>query len=203
MVEKENIENNNSEKNNCNCDCNCCKDNNCDCNNDCNCNCDCCNDNQYNCECNCNEVNKEISDLREQVKFERDKYVRTIAEFENFRKRVKKEQIEFIEMAEIRLVSELLSILNDFDLALEVDKDNQGIKLINDKFKNILEKVGVKRIETKIGDDFDENFHEAISKEKVDNKEKDNKITKIVEYGYMMRSKIIRYAKVIVGSYEN
>lgn len=202
MVEKENIDNNNNnnKKNNCNCDCNCCKDNNCDCNSNCNCECDCCNDD--NCNCDCNEINKEISDLKEQIKFERDKYVRTIAEFENFRKRVKKEQIEFIEMAEIRLVNELLSVLNDFDLALEVDKDNQGIKLINDKFKNILEKVGVKRIETKVGDVFDENFHEAISKEKVDNEEKDNKITKIVEYGYMMRSKIIRYAKVIVGCYE-
>jgi len=186
MAEKDNLK----EDNNCECKC-CCKDDNCECKN---------ND---NCDCKCNDVNKEISDLREQVKFERDKYVRTIAEFENFRKRVKKEQVEFIEMAEIRLVSELLSVLNDFDLALEVDKDNQGIKLINDKFKNILEKVGVKRIETKIGDTFDENFHEAISKEKVDSEEKDNKITKIIEYGYMMRSKIIRYAKVIVGSFEN
>ena len=188
MEEKDNIDKNKNEnknkneKSHCECDCDCCKDN--------------------DCNCDCNDINKEISDLREQVKFERDKYIRTIAEFENYRKRVKKEQIEFIEMAEIRLVSELLSVLNDFDLALEVDKNNQGIKLINDKFKNILEKVGVKRIETKIGDNFDENFHEAISKEKVDNEEKDNKITKIVEYGYMMRSKIIRYAKVIVGFYE-
>lgn len=196
MVEEEKKE----ENNNCNCECDCCKDNNCNCNNNCNCECDCCNDDDFHYKDN--EVNKEIYDLKEQIKFERDKYVRTIAEFENYRKRVKKEQIEFIEMAEIRLVTELLSILNDFDLALEVDKNNQGIRLINDKFKNILEKVGVKRIETKIGDTFDENFHEAISKEKVDSEEKDNKITKIVEYGYMMRSKIIRYAKVIVGIYE-
>ena len=196
MVEEEKKE----ENNNCNCECDCCKDNNCHCDNTCNCECDCCKDN--NCHCEDNEANKEVYDLKEQIKFERDKYVRTIAEFENYRKRVKKEQIEFIEMAEIRLVTELLSILNDFDLALEVDKNNQGIRLINDKFKNILEKVGVKRIETKIGDKFDENFHEAISKEKVDSEEKDNKITKIVEYGYMMRSKIIRYAKVIVGIYE-
>ena len=195
MVEEEKKE----ENNNCNCECDCCKDNNCHCDDNCNCECDCCNDDFHYKD---NEVNKEIYDLKEQIKFERDKYVRTIAEFENYRKRVKKEQIEFIEMAEIRLVTELLSVLNDFDLALEVDKDNQGIKLINDKFKNILEKVGVKRIETKIGDKFDENFHEAISKEKVDSEEKDNKITKIVEYGYMMRSKIIRYAKVIVGIYE-
>jgi len=196
MVEEEKKE----ENNNCNCECDCCKDNNCHCDNTCNCECDCCKDD--NCNCKDNEANKEVYDLKEQIKFERDKYVRTIAEFENYRKRVKKEQIEFIEMAEIRLVTELLSVLNDFDLALEVDKDNQGIKLINDKFKNILEKVGVKRIETKIGDTFDENLHEAISKEKVDSEEKDNKITKIVEYGYMMRSKIIRYAKVIVGIYE-
>lgn len=196
MVEEEKKE----ENNNCNCECDCCKDNNCHCNDNCNCECDCCNDDDFHYKDN--EANKEIYDLKEQIKFERDKYVRTIAEFENYRKRVKKEQIEFIEMAEIRLVTELLSILNDFDLALEVDKNNQGIRLINDKFKNILEKVGVKRIETKIGDDFDENFHEAISKEKVDSEEKDNKITKIVEYGYMMRSKIIRYAKVIVGIYE-
>lgn len=195
MVEEEKKE----ENNNCNCECDCCKDNNCHCDDNCNCECECCNDDFHYKD---NEVNKEIYDLKEQIKFERDKYVRTIAEFENYRKRVKKEQIEFIEMAEIRLVTELLSILNDFDLALEVDKNNQGIRLINDKFKNILEKVGVKRIETKIGDNFDENFHEAISKEKVDSEEKDNKITKIVEYGYMMRSKIIRYAKVIVGIYE-
>ena len=104
--------NNNNKKNNCNCDCNCCKDNNCDCNSNCNCECDCCNDD--NCNCDCNEINKEISDLKEQIKFERDKYVRTIAEFENFRKRVKKEQIEFIEMAEIRLLNELLSVLKTF-----------------------------------------------------------------------------------------
>ena len=175
---------------------------------------ECCEEEEEECDCECHDdcdckdnndkniVNKEVLDLREQIKVERDKYIRTIAEFENFRKRIKKEQLDFIEMAEVRLVLELLPVLNDFDLALEVDKDNQGIKLINDKFKKILEKVGVKRIDTKIGDDFDENIHEAISKEKVENKDLDNKITKIIEYGYMMKSKIIKYSKVIVGHFE-
>ena len=182
-----------------NCCCNSCCEKECE---DTDCDCECHKD--CNCNDNCDEksVNKEILDLREQIKVERDKYIRTIAEFENFRKRIKKEQIDFIEMAEVRLVLELLPVLNDFDLALEVDKDNQGIKLINDKFKKILEKVGVKRIDTKIGDEFDENIHEAISKENVDKKELDNKITKIIEYGYMMKSRIIRYSKVIVGHFE-
>ena len=147
----------------------------------------------------------ELEQLQEELKQEKDKYLRLYAEFENFRKRTAKEKLELFETAGEKLVKELLPVLDDFERALaEIKKEGneahyKGVELIYEKFKNSLKKSGLKDIEVNKGDQFDPESHEAIA-QVPGQEDMKGKVIDVVEKGYSMGNKTIRYPKVVTGS---
>ena len=150
-----------------------------------------------------NEQEDEISKLKKEIAEANDKYVRLYAEFDNYRRRTRQEHINLLLTASEKVITNLLPIVDDFSRAFDnTENENsfkEGIKIINDKFLQILKSNGVTKIETKCGDAFDENFHEAILKQKTEEENMSGKIIGIIENGYKMHDKILRYVKVIVG----
>lgn len=146
-----------------------------------------------------NSCTDEVTPLRKELLETKDKYIRLFAEFDNYKKRVAKERSEIIELAEKDLILALLPVIDDFDRALKVDSTNEVLVLINSKINKTLEKKGLQKIKTDIGDDFDDKIHDAIARQNVVDEKLDGKIINIAECGYMFRSKIIRFAKVVIG----
>ncbi|MAQ69968.1 MAG: nucleotide exchange factor GrpE [Flavobacteriales bacterium] len=136
---------------------------------------------------------QEISDLK-------DKYLRLIAEFENYKKRTSKEKEDFAKYAKENLINSLLPIIDDFERAKKTkEKDIEGYILIGQKMTDILEKQNLKKIQLTKNELFDLEKHEAISSIQVKEKKKKGRIIEEVEPGYMLLDKIIRYPKVIIG----
>lgn len=139
---------------------------------------------------------------------EKDKYMRLFAEFENYKKRTSKERIELFQTAGKEILKDLLPVLDDFDRALlelkknKSDKEKEllkGVKLIQEKFKKILETKGLEEIQVEKGDDFNADFHEAITQIPAPNENLKGKIIDVVEKGYKIADTIIRYPKVVIG----
>lgn len=134
-----------------------------------------------------------------------DKHLRLFSEFDNFRKRSYKERIEFTKTASADVILQLLPVLDDFERAIKSVEDEtkdsmiEGMNLIYNKLKSTLNSKGLEAMET-IGEDFDTDFHEAITKITAPTKELKGKIIDEVERGYLLGGKVIRYAKVVVGS---
>ncbi len=148
---------------------------------------------------------EDISGLEAQIAEQKDKYLRLFSEFDNFRKRTAKERIELFKTAHADLMLELLPVLDDFDRAMKSIKDakdiesvKQGIDLIYNKFYTLLEKKGLKSMDA-VGKDFDTDFHEAITEIPAPTEELKSKVVDVVEKGYTLNEKVIRYAKVVVG----
>lgn len=143
--------------------------------------------------------------LKEEVVQEKDKYMRLFAEFENYKRRTSKERIELFKTANEDLMSVLLPILDDFDRGLaELKKGDddellKGMELINNKFTNVLTQKGLTQIEVVQGDDFNADIHEAITQIPAPSPELKGKIIDVVEQGYKLGDKIIRYPKVVIG----
>jgi len=136
---------------------------------------------------------QEISDLK-------DKYLRLIAEFENYKKRTLKEKEDFAKYAKENLINSLLPIIDDFERAKKTkEKDIEGYILIGQKMTDILEKQNLKKIQLTKNELFDLEKHEAISSIQVKEKKKKGRIIEEIEPGYMLLDKIIRYPKVIIG----
>lgn len=136
---------------------------------------------------------QEISDLK-------DKYLRLIAEFENYKKRTLKEREDFAKYAKENLIKSILPIIDDFERAKKTkEKDIEGYILIAQKMIDILAKQNVKKIELTKNELFNLEKHEAISSIEVKEKNKKGRIIEEVEPGYMLLDKIIRYPKVIIG----
>ncbi len=135
----------------------------------------------------------------------KDKYLRLYSEFENYRRRTSKEKVEMINSANKELISLILPVIDDFERAIKLtskenlDTSMEGFELIFQKLNSLLEKEGVKKMEIKTGDDFDPDFHEAITKIASKKNLKD-KIVDVIENGYMLDDKVIRFAKVVTGS---
>lgn len=136
-----------------------------------------------------------------------DKYIRLLADFENFRRRKSTEILETISTANKKLILKILPIVDDFERYFETEDSNkenlsktssEGINHIYKKLINILQKEGLSEIKIKKGDNFDSENSEAITKIKT-KENLSNKIVEIVEKGYMLNNKIIRFAKVIIG----
>lgn len=134
-----------------------------------------------------------------------DKYVRMAAEFDNFRRRTAKERIELISTAGEDVIKGLLPILDDCERALQVLKKSadsaaaiEGTELIYNKMMTFLKGRGLAVIEAK-DKELDTEFHEAVAQFPVEDKDKKNKIIDIVQQGYTLNGKVIRYAKVVVG----
>ncbi|ACK41357.1 MULTISPECIES: nucleotide exchange factor GrpE [Dictyoglomus] len=132
------------------------------------------------------------------------KYVRLQAEFENFRQRLRREKEEWQEIANARLLKEIVEIMDNFQLALESIKHTrkkdaiiEGVQMIYKQFENLLEKEGVVKMET-IGKNFDPNLHEAVGIEEVSDGE-DNVILKEISPGYLFKNRLLRPARVIVS----
>ena len=135
----------------------------------------------------------------------KDKYLRLYSEFENYRRRTSKEKVEMINSANKELISLILPVIDDFERAIKLtskenlDTSMEGFELIFQKLNSLLEKQGVKKMEIKTGDDFDPDFHEAITKIASKKNLKD-KIVDVIENGYILDDKVIRFAKVVTGS---
>ena len=149
---------------------------------------------------------KLLEEIKESLENEKDKYLRLFAEFENFKKRTSKERIELFKTAGQDVITSLLPVLDDFDRAITQlnekksgKKDLEGFILIKNKFLEIMKSNGLIDIETQIGDNFDAEVHEAISQIPTNEKNQKGKIIDVIEKGFQLGEKIIRYPKVVVG----
>lgn len=143
--------------------------------------------------------------LTNQLAEANDKYARLFAEFDNYKKRTSKERVELIQNASQGVIKNLLPILDDFDRALtamataqDVQSVKEGIELVNNKFRKLLENEGLKEMEV-VGQPFDADFQEAITAIPAPTDDMKNKVIDVVEKGYFLNEKVIRFAKVVIG----
>ncbi len=143
--------------------------------------------------------------LQDELAEAKDKYVRLYAEFENHRRRTTKEKQELIFGANEQVLKSLLPVIDDFDRAEKSFKDlsareAEGFSLIQSKFRRIIELYGVKEMEITSDTSFNADYHEAITQVPIEDASKKGKIVEVVEKGYLLNDKVIRFAKVVVGS---
>lgn len=134
----------------------------------------------------------------------REKYLRLYAEFENHRRRTAKEKLEMIQGANEQLLKSLLPVMDDFERAEKSfkeknDKEAEGFFLIHNKFKKTLEQYGVKAMDTAAGSAFNPDLQEAITQIPVTDEKLKGCIVDVVEKGYLLGDRVIRFAKVVVG----
>jgi molecular chaperone GrpE len=136
---------------------------------------------------------------------ERDKYVRLFAEFENYKRRTTKERIESFKTANQEVLQAILPVVDDFDRALaEIKKTDDnilivGVELIYEKLKSTLISKGLEEVEIKVGDIFNADFAEAITQIPSPSPNFKGKIVDVIEKGYKLGDKIIRFPKVVIG----
>ncbi len=137
---------------------------------------------------------------------EKDKFLRLFAEFENYKRRTSKERIELFKTANQEVLLAMLPILDDFDRALiEISKSGdeslvKGVELIHEKLKSTLVAKGLEEVEIKAGDAFDADFAEAITQIPAPSDKMKGKIVDVLEKGYKLGDKIIRFPKVVIGN---
>jgi molecular chaperone GrpE len=146
-----------------------------------------------------------IEKLEAELSAAKDKYIRLYSEFENFRRRTAKEKLDMIQGANEQLLKVFLPVADDFERAEKSfkeksDKDSEGFFLIQNKFKKILEQSGVKLMDVKKGSEFNPDLHEAITQIPALEENLKGKVVDVVEKGYLLNEKVIRYAKVVVGN---
>lgn len=143
--------------------------------------------------------------LKEELAQEKDKFLRLFAEFENYKKRTTKERIELFKTANQDVLQSILPILDDFDRAWnEISKSEEkvlveGVGLIHNKLKDILSSKGLELVDLKVGDAFDPDFAEAVTQIPAPSEELKGKVVDVIEKGYKLGDKIIRYPKVVTG----
>ena len=154
-----------------------------------------------------NAENQESNDSSHEKDYEdmRNKYLRLVAEFDNYRKRTNREKLELINTAGGKVISELLPVLDDFDRAKATADDenteevfSEGVSLVYEKLYKTLFHLGLKAMQSK-GAAFDPELHEAITEIATPNEEMKGKIVDVIEEGYLLNDRIIRHAKVVVG----
>ena len=154
---------------------------------------------------------KEIKELSLEEKFAElnDRHLRLHAEFENFKRRTTKERIALYKTAGEDILTTLLPILDDFERAIKAKtdsgeelKEEEGVLLIYNKMKSSLEQKGLKAMDDAIGQELNTDFHEAITKIPAPSEDMRGKIIDIIEKGYFLNEKVIRYAKVVVANNE-
>ena len=147
----------------------------------------------------------ELTQLTESLQKEKDKFIRLFAEFENYKKRTSRERLDLFKTANQEVILAMLPIIDDFDRALpELNKteDNglfKGIELISNKLRETLKAKGLEEINVKQGDVFDADHHEAVTQIPAPSKKLKGKIIDILEKGYTLGDKVIRYPKVVIG----
>lgn len=151
--------------------------------------------------------NSEVEEKDAEVKLAelQDKYLRLSAEFDNYRRRTLKERMELTRSAGESILLGILPVMDDFDRAMnlmestpECQSMKEGIDLIYGKMKEFLKQNGIKEIEA-LDKDFDTDLHEAVTKIPATEKKKKGKVVDVIQKGYYLNDKIIRYSKVVVG----
>ncbi|MEO1030609.1 MAG: nucleotide exchange factor GrpE [Bacteroidota bacterium] len=144
--------------------------------------------------------------LQEQLAAEKDKFMRLFAEFENYKRRTNKERLELFKTASEGVMLAMLPVLDDFERALthiEEDKEaeelRKGVLLIYNKLLNTLEQKGLSKIEVNQGDTFNADDHEAVTQIPAPSDDLKGKIIDVVERGYKLGDKVIRFPKVVIG----
>ena len=143
--------------------------------------------------------------LKEEIGKEKDKFLRLFAEFENYKKRTSKERMELFKTAGQEVILSLLPVMDDFDRAItEISKTQEkdlltGIELIRNKLKSTLNNKGLEEVTVEIGDVFSADQHEAITQIAAPSEDLKGKIVDVIEKGYKLGDKVIRYPKVITG----
>ena len=146
-----------------------------------------------------------IDNLKDELSQEKDKFLRLFAEFENYKRRTSKERIDLFSTASQDVIQSLLPVIDDFDRALiEMSKHEEtelskGVKLIKNKLQSTLEQKGLSLIEVNNGDIFDSDIHEAVTQISAPNDELKGKIIEVIEKGYKLGDKVIRFPKVVIG----
>lgn len=148
-------------------------------------------------------VEGQLEAAKKEVEQYKDKYLRAVAEFDNYRKRTLKEKAELLLNGSEKAVCAFLPILDDFERAIadkteDVNAIKEGVQIIFNKFNKTLESLGVRKIETE-GKDFDVDFHEAVAMVPGMGDDKKGKVIDCVQTGYQLNDKVIRHAKVAVG----
>ena len=151
------------------------------------------------------ELEKKIKALEEKTAKDRDDYIRLMAEFDNYRRRTSQEKIELVSVASMDTIKGLLPILDDCERAMAALKDSsdsdaakEGTELIYHKLLSYLQSKGLAVIEAK-GKPFDTDLHEAVAQFPVPEEEMKGKVFDVVQTGYTLNGKVIRFAKVVVG----
>jgi len=150
------------------------------------------------------EVNP-VELIQAQYEEMKDKYLRLSAEFDNYRKRSLKEKMELIKYASEDVLQSILPVVDDFERAInsmeissDMDAIKQGLHIISNKFSDFLKTKGVSEIDA-IGKELNTDIHEAITKVPVPEEEKKGKIVDVIQKGYMLNDKVIRFSKVVIG----
>ena len=140
--------------------------------------------------------------IEEQLAVEKDKNLRLFAEFDNFRRRTAKERIELFSTANKDIMTTLLPILDNLERSIKANNytDEDGTVLIYKQLRSELEKKGLKEMESPIGNILNTDFHEAITNIPASSKKEKGKIVDVIEKGYLIGGKVLRYAKVVVGN---
>jgi molecular chaperone GrpE len=144
-------------------------------------------------------------ELENKLKEQEDKYLRLSADFDNYRKRTLKEKIEMTRYAGAEILSQILPVIDDFERAIASMKETQncdavkqGVELIYTKFKDYLNQQGVEEINA-LHQEFDTDLHEAVTKIPAPKNDLKGKIVDVIEKGYRLNDRVIRYSKVVVG----
>ena len=151
------------------------------------------------------ELEKKVAELEEKTAKDRDDYIRLMAEFDNYRRRTSQEKLELVSMASMETIKGLLPVLDDCERALKVllesndsDAAKEGTELIYSKLMSYLKTKGLAVIEA-VGKDFDTDLHEAVAQFPVQDETQKGKVFDVVQTGYTLNGKVIRFAKVVVG----
>ncbi|MFM1968639.1 MAG: hypothetical protein RL152_16 [Bacteroidota bacterium] len=156
-------------------------------------------------EVNSVESASELDFLKKELEEQKEKFIRLYADFDNFKRRNAKERVELIQTAGREVIQSLLEVMDDCDRAEkqmhksdDVAQIREGIQLVFAKLRNTMQSKGVKEMKT-IGEEFNADFHEAITEIPVTEEKMKGKVVDEVEKGYTLNDKIIRFAKVVVG----
>ena len=152
-----------------------------------------------------NKLLTKVDELEANLAELNDKYLRLFSEFDNYRKRTNKERLELLKTASEEVIFELLPVIDDFERGIKAMEDNdalqtsvEGMQLIYNKFIGILTKKGLEPMKS-IGENFDTDYHEALTNIPAPSKDLKGKVVDEIEKGYLLNGKVIRFAKVVVG----
>ena len=151
------------------------------------------------------ELEAKVAEMEEKAAKDKDDYIRLMAEFDNFRRRTSQEKLELISSASTETIKGLLPVLDDCERALKVlmesndsDAAKEGTELIYSKLMSYLKSKGLAVIEA-LGQNFDTDLHEAVAQFPVQEEDQKGKVFDVVQTGYTLNGKVIRFAKVVVG----